>query len=365
MLYIIKNIYIPFFLIILIGYYPDAYAQPHDRNSIERNTTQELISIKSINGNFYAYVVLLFNENPHFVNMIQKDSIPLRIMGNDGFHIKEYKNYINRLADKQLKYQAQNLLNLYLDPGKYDREALKNFERQLADRNIILKFTKDRYSENERISLDYCIFGKRDLIRINHPLSPLKEKIYNIQPYIYYDEFSTSNSTFYFDMIYINPDEVQNDYIIARKVLNDEKVHSMYFVGSRINEDIRYCLARAFKNKANIKEEIWKMFIIHELTHKMLNNQYNNFDQITGEELSLCSTIYSNPHLGLSVLYSYMNYNSINPHRLAAINFIKFATKTTGSDEWIKYSSSLKMKSETDLRMLAKKHYFNVIQRFK
>ena len=34
-------------------------------------------SIKTVNGKFYAYIVLLFNENPHFVNLIQKGTVSL------------------------------------------------------------------------------------------------------------------------------------------------------------------------------------------------------------------------------------------------------------------------------------------------
>ena len=100
---------------------------------------------------------------------------------------------------------------------------------------------------------------------------------------------------------------MDNDSIIARKIINGENVSSMFFVGSQVTDDIKYCLSRAFSDKRNIKNEIWKMFIIHELTHKVLNNKYNNFDQVQGEELSLGSTMHSNPMLGLSVLYSYMN----------------------------------------------------------
>ena len=35
------------------------------------------VSIKTVNGKFYAYIVLLFNENPHFVNLIQKLTVHL------------------------------------------------------------------------------------------------------------------------------------------------------------------------------------------------------------------------------------------------------------------------------------------------
>ena len=89
------------------------HAQLYDGAYNNYNYNAETINIKSINGKFYAYIVLLFNENPHFVNMIQKDNIPLKIMGNEGFHIKEYKNYLNTLRDKKLKNLANILLMIY------------------------------------------------------------------------------------------------------------------------------------------------------------------------------------------------------------------------------------------------------------
>jgi hypothetical protein len=325
----------------------------------------ETINIKSINGKFYAYIVLLFNENPHFVNMIQKDSIPLKIMGNEGFHIKEYKNYLVTIRDRKMKNLANMLLNIYLEPKKFDSKTLHNVEELLTGRNIILKFSKDKNSWSEKISLDYCIFGKKQLIDIKHPFFDIKESIYNIQPFIYYDEFSTSNSTFYFEMIYINPVEVDNDYIIARKIISGENVNSMFFVGSQITDDIRYCLSRAFKDKKNIKNEIWKMFIVHELTHKVLNNKYNNFDQVQGEEISLGSTIYANPLLGLSVLYSYLNYNAINPHRVAAMNYIRFISKTTGKAEMVENPGLIKFLPQGDIQNLAKKHFSASIKNIK
>ena len=328
-----------------------------DGTSNNYNYYAETINIKSINGKLYAYIVLLFNENPHFVNMIQKDSIPLKIMANEGFHIKEYKIYLNSIRDKKLKNMANLLLSIYLEPGRFDSKALKNVEDFLTGRNIILKFSKDKNTWSDKITLDYCIFGKKQLVEIQHPFFEIKENIYNIQPFIYYDEFSTSNSTFYFDMIYINPVEVDNDSIIARKIINGENVSSMFFVGSQITDDIKYCLSRAFRDKKNIKNEIWKMFIIHELTHKVLNNKYNNFDQVQGEELSLGSTMYSNPLLGLSVLYSYLNYNAINPHRVAAMNYVRFISKSTGKPELIENPGLIKTFPLGELQSISKKHF--------
>ncbi|MCU0846508.1 MAG: hypothetical protein MUD12_01310 [Spirochaetes bacterium] len=322
-------------------------------------------SIKTVNGKFYAYIVLLFNENPHFVNIIQKDTIPLKVIGDEGFHIKAYKSYLNTLRDGPMGKLAQQMLAVYLEPTKYNDSHLAEIENALVKYNIILRFSKDKNSGSDRIILDYCIFGKKVQVTVKHPLFEIREKIYNIQPFIYYDEFSTSNSTFYFNMIYINPDEVNNDYIIAKRIINGENVNSMFFVGSRVTENMRYCLQRSFRDKKSIKEEIWKMFAIHELTHKVLNNKYNCFDQVTGEELSLSGTIYYNPFLGLSILYSYLNYNSINPHRVAAVNFIKFVAERQGKNEMVAKPGLLKNMTESELRTMAREHFNFMLEKVK
>ena len=62
-----------------------------------------LINIRNPNGKLYAYIVLLFNENPHFVNLIQEDSITLQAMQHEGFHVVEYRNYIKSLRENHLK----------------------------------------------------------------------------------------------------------------------------------------------------------------------------------------------------------------------------------------------------------------------
>ncbi len=318
----------------------------------------KLTGIKNINGKLYAFIVLLYNENPHFVNLIQKDSIPLKTMRDEGFHIKEYKNYLKTINDRELQKLATLLLTVYLEPNKFSEQKLRSIERILMSRNIILKFSKDKNIGKIKTVLDYCIYGKKIPIHIKHPLLTIKEKIYNIQPFIYYEEFSTSNSTFYFDMIYINSNEVENDYIIAKKIINGYDVKSMFFVGSRVTDEIKYCLKKAFNNKNNnIRKSIWEMFVVHELTHKFLNNKLNYYDQVIGEELSLCSTIYVNPFLGLSVLYSYLNYNSINPHRIAAMNFVIYAAERLGNEEIEKNPGLLKDINAVKLKKLSKDYF--------
>ncbi len=350
------------FIISLLGWDSGIVNADH---SVSPEFQSSLINIRNTNGKFYAYIVLLFNENPHFLNLIQEDSITLKMMQKEGFHILEYKNYIHSVREPALRKLVELMRDIYLNPKKYDSRTLQSIEDILARRNIILRFSRDTSMTTEKIILDYCIYGKKKLIKVSHPLFHIREKIYNIQPLIYYDEFSTSNSTFYFDMIYINPEEVQNDYIIARNVLMGKNVDTMFFVGAKVSEDIQYCLKKAFTGTRSIKQEIWKMFEIHEITHKILNNHYNYFDQVTGEEIALSSTIYSNPYLGLSVMYSYLDYNAINPHRLAALNFIKYVASVTGKSEYIDNPSEIKHLTAPELEKLAKNHFYSVIKTLK
>lgn len=341
----------------------DLRADVHGDGAQEYSYSQSFINIRTPNGKLYAYVVLLFNENPHFVNMIQEHSIPVEKMQKDGFHIVEYRNYLKNLREPAIYRLAEQLLNASLQPKKYGDKILDSLRDALEKRNIILRFARDRKgSDEERIILDYCIFGARKPLTINHPLFNTSERFYNIIPFIYYDEFSTSNSTFYFDMIYINPEEVQNDYVIARRVLTGDNVDSMFFVGARVSEDIKYCLARAFDNSKSIKGEIWKLFEIHELTHKILNNSFNYYDQVSGEELALSSTIYANAHLGLSVMYAYLDYNSTNPHRIAAMNYIRYVAAETGKKEIVENPSILKTLPVGELQRLSRLHFASLVR---
>lgn len=324
-----------------------------------------LMNIRTTNGKLYAYIVLLFNENPHFVNLIQSDSIPIRLMQNPGFNVVQFEAYVRSLRDASVKNLAQHVLKVYREPEKISDSEQEQLTQRLENRNIILRFSKTKDGGELKFVLDYCIFGKRKPVTINHPLFNVKEKIFNIQPLIYYDEFSTSNSTFYFDMIYINPDEVYNDYIIAKRVMDNKSTDNMFFVGAHVTEDIRYCLKRAFSAKNTIFDEIWKMFEVHELTHKILHNHYHFYDQVTGEELALSSTIYSDVYLGLAILYSYLDYNTINPHRIAAANFIKFLSLYTANSEYVEKPSLIKYLPADDIKKIARVHFETSIKNIK
>jgi hypothetical protein len=332
----------------------DAYHVPDYRFNI--------VNIRNTKGKFYAFIVLLFNENPHFVNLIQENSIPLQTMQKEGFHVVEYRNYLGSLKEEDVKTLATRMFDVYLYPDRFSEAKLKHIEKSLERHNIILRFSPDSSAVTPRVNLDYCIYGQKKLVNITHPLFNIRERIYNIQPFIYYDEFTTSNSTFYFDMIYINPEEVENDYVIAKNVLQGRSVESMFFVGSRVTEDIKYCLLRAFNNIGMIKNAIWRMFEIHELTHKILSNHYNYVDQVTGEELALLSTVYSNPYLGLSVLFSYLDYNVTNPHRNAAMNIIRYIARETRKQNLTDNPSMIKYLPSEDLVRLSRDRFNNVLR---
>jgi len=342
--------------------YPEIF---HNEFPSEYKYRYSGLSIKTVNGKFYAYIVLLFNENPHFVNLIQKGTVSLKEIGVEGFNVKAYRSYLTTLQDNKLNEECELILKVFLEPDLFANSHLKQIENNLAKRNIILKFYREGVFKGAQITLDYCIYGEKIRIDIKHPLFDSNNEMYYIKPYIYYDEFSTSNSTFYYDMIYINPDEVNNDYIIAKNIINGKDVKSMFFVGSKVSEDIKHCLLMAFRDNSSIRSEIWKMFVIHELTHKIMNNQFNNYDQITGEEISLSSTIYSNPYLGLSVMYSYLNYGKMNPHRMAAMNYIAYISEVTGNKDISGNPGNIKNIPVDKLREYTKNHFHNCVNKLK
>jgi len=355
---IIAQVFVP------LNSYPDIF---QNKFSSDDKYSNSEVSIKTANGKFYAYIVLLFNANPHFVNLIQKGSISLKEKdtGVDDFYVKAYRSYFATLRDKKLIEECTLILKVFLEPDQFNDAHLRQIEHNLAKRNIILKFYREGSFKGAQITLDYCIYGEKVKIDIKHPLFDSYDEMYYIKPYIYYDEISTSNSTFYYDMIYINPDEVNNDYKIAKSVVNGKDIKSMFFVGSKVSDDIKQCLQMAFKDNSSIRSEIWKMFVVHELTHKIMNNQFNNYDQVTGEELALSSTIYSNPYLGLSVMYSYLNYGKMTSHRMAAMNYIAYIAEASGNKDLVNNPGHIKNLSVDKLKEYSKNHFYHCINKLK
>lgn len=333
-------------------------------------------TIKNINGKLYAYIVFLYMDNQHFINQIQEGTIPNNVIPTDDFKIRVYNNYLQSIKGTAVSPIASVMLDLYSNQSHFTQKDIEEIEHSLEAKNIVLKIIQNEnppssmknqpkmsLSNIGRPSLGYCIYGRKTLIKIKHPLFETNEKIYNIQPFIYYDEFSTSNSTFYFDMIYINPEEVDTDYAIARNVIQNKPVErSLMFVGANVNENIRSCLKLSFKNSQSVKQELWKMFAVHEITHKILNNHYSFYDQVIGEEMALSSSVYANPRLGLAVMFSYLDYTAMNPHRIAALNYIRFLSHESGNKKLAEDPSLIRSISDQEILRLTKAH-FNMLKR--
>jgi hypothetical protein len=357
------------------------FAQPGDSGEdippevISSEGIPKIGTIRSVNGKLYAYIVFLFMDNQHFINQIQEGTVPNNIIPTDDFKIRIYNSYLQSVKNSQVYSIASIMMDVYINYSHFSPKDIEDIEHALETKDIVLKIvpfenktTSTKSVVRQQISpgkptLGYCIYGKKTLIRIKHPLFEFNEKIYNIQPYIYYDEFSTSNSTFYFDMIYINPEEVDTDQAIAKSVILNRPIDkSLMFVGATVSDNIKACLKQSFKSPLTVKREIWRMFAIHEITHKILNNHYSFYDQVIGEEMALSSSIYANPRLGLAVMYSYLDYNAMNPHRIAALNYLRFLSQETSNRKIMEDSSIVRSLSDQEIMRLTKIH-FNMLKR--
>lgn len=273
------------------------------------------------NGAFYSYIVLLFYENPHFVNIAYEYDLDFQ---ESDLVAAAYASFLETIdPDDPRRDAAFDLYELYNFPSHFTTERVHELEKKLEEFSVILEFTRS----DGMYELDYCILGKRETIPQKHPFLSYDDTIYNIVPLIYYDEFHSSNATFYNDLVYIDLNEVENDTMIAQKVLNDEDTEGLYYAGSRVTEAIKSCIKKSTVTRSDIKNAVLDMFIVHELTHKILQSKYGYYHRINEEEFAMVSTVYDNPYLGISVMYSYLNYYRQSPHRIAALRFVRYIAK--------------------------------------
>lgn len=309
---------------------------------------KELLSTQ--NGIFYSYIVLLFNDNPHFINII----MDLQIDSDSNVsYEKLYKLYLSRGKDLPFYKLAVQLYKYYKNPATFDEAAQREVEKELESFDIVLRFV----SKPDSMMLDYCIYGRKKPIEESHPFLEKTRRIYNIIPLIFYDEFFSSNSTFYSDLIYIDDNEVTNDYNIAVLVREHASTKGLYYIGSEVTNDIKFCLIKASDETADLQDRIKRVFVVHELTHKIINNDYNYYNSIIEEELAIASTVYADPYLGLTAVYSYLNYYRYSPHRIAALKFIKYCSHSLNRPSMAYNPSELKAVSPDALRLLSKNYF--------
>ena len=309
---------------------------------------KELLSTQ--NGIFYSYIVLLFNDNPHFINII----MDLQIDSDSNVsYEKLYKLYLSRGKDLPFYRLAVSLYRYYKNPDSFDEARQRKIERELESFDIVLRFV----SKPDAVMLDYCIYGRKNRIEEGHPFLERDKLIYNIIPIIFYDEFFSSNSTFYSDLIYVDGNEVTNDYNIAVLVREHASTKGLYYIGSEVTSDIKFCLIKASGESDDLQNRIRRVFVVHELTHKIINNDYNYYNSIIEKELAIASTVYADPYLGLSAVYSYLNYYRYSPHRIAALKFIKYSSQSLNRPSMAYNPSELKSVSPDALRLLSKNYF--------
>ncbi|MDA3900399.1 MAG: hypothetical protein PF637_07755 [Spirochaetes bacterium] len=306
--------------------------------------------LSTSNGTYYSYIVLLFNENPHFINILM--DLTITTESNVSFE-KLYLLYLNRNKELPFYSLAKQLHRLYRNPGSFDDATLREMEKKLESYDIVLRFVNIA----QGLTLDYCIYGRKEVVKEFHPFLENDQQIYNIIPTIYYDEFFSSNSTFYRDLIYIDGNEVKNDYNIALLVKKSAALKGFYYIGSEVTPDIQFCLMNAALDSGDLEKRIERVFIVHELTHKIVNNNYKYYNSIIEEELAIASTMFVDPYLGLSALYSYLNYYRYSPHRIAALKFIKFSSRSLGRPTMAYNPSELKDVSPDALKLLAQNYF--------
>jgi hypothetical protein len=324
-------------------------------------------SLKSADGQLYAHIAFLFMDNPHFINLINPGSVSELTDLSDNYKQLVYDHYLNSIKNTPNYSLAYSVGKVYSDYRNIPEKEIQRLEKELETKNIVIKVAppeKPSPADPEpkgSPSLHYCIFGEKIPLTITHPLFDYKDPLFYVHPFVVYDEFSTSNSTAYNDMVYIDLNEVENDYRIAAAVLQNRKTPpSALFVGAPVDEDIKACLKNAFRNIHDVKPEIWRMFVIHEMTHKILNVRYRNFEQVRGEETALSSTVYDNPRLGLAVMYSYLSYQALSPHRIAAHNFLSFFAGEKNDSGFTEDYSKIRKLSDAEIKSISKKHFENL-----
>ena len=300
------------------------------------------------------------------MNLIQPNSVSHNQVQNENSKIEAYSNYIKTIRESSLRTDASSLLDLYRNPFAYNSNSLDDISRKLEKRNIVTHFSFDEIEKN-RLNLDYCIFGRKKILTVSHPLFNYKETVYNIVPLISYPEILVSNSMTYDDIVYVSREEIENDAGIARRVLSGKNVNNLLFNGARVNSEMRFCLQKAFRGKENdILTETTRLFEIHELTHKILYNKYKLQDPVTQEEFALSSTIYDNPLLGLAVMYSYLDYDNLTQHKLAALNYIRYIANNSGKSFLMeKPEKFAKEFTPDEIRLLTKSHFDSLCRIFK
>ncbi len=313
----------------------------------------------SANGKLYSYIFMLINENPYFVNIITNNSVSTGSM-NEGFEVELYRKYVETISDKKLKGLAQQIFHIYNNPPGNSTTLLANIEKLLLQYDIIAKLTIGKwYDGRPRLISDYMIFGVKEKIQVKHPFFSDTSHIYSVKPKIHYDEMTSSNNTFYKDLIYIHEQDVHDDVLVINLILANNKNYTMYLNGGLVNQDVEFWAKGAFAGGRVIEQEVRNIQTIYLLTIKLLESRYPLYDKKLVHGMAMASTIFNNPCLGMSYLHAYNSYKKDDPRYSAAQDLLKYLT-ANNSNENGAGEKDIKQLKDSFIRQVVKQ-YFNIL----
>ena len=310
------------------------------------------------NFKLYAHMMLLYNENVHFVNKIETEKISANeLFEDEAVNHSRYIKYMNSIKDAKLKSLADKLLHIYKNINDNNAENLTTVEKSLEKENILTKFVIENGSN--RVSVDYIFYGKREKLTVKSPFFKDSDDCYNIIPFIRYDEFSTTNTTFHKNHIFIKNDEMIYDYKTLMDILSGKNSIST-FLGVPIDNNIKKAVSKAYSEKNCTFKDIRRLTEILLITMKLGTDKL----QITKTELNracgISAVINDSPYEGLIILFAYLQYNKKTEYSIAAKNFIKFASEKTGNMSISDDPSLLITLEKNELKSIANEYFLNI-----
>ncbi len=307
----------------------------------------------------YSYIVLLYYENVHFVNKIEKEKITVNeLFQNETVNHTRYISYMNSLGDKRIKSLAQEMFDYYKDRNSFTAEKLDVLEKSLENENILVKFNVNNRSEHY---IDYLLFGKLEKLSVKSPLFKDVEDYYNIIPYLPYDDLRTSSTTFYPNLIHINMNEMYYDHKIFLDILSGKNSIPLY-LGVPIDDNIRSAVKKAYPDKKCTVSDVRILMENMILTMQIAREKLKIKEPPVTRGFGLSSVIYDSPYEGLILLYAYLQYDKKTEYSKAANNFIKFTSDKTGNDSIKKDPSLLCSMTKDDLAKIAHEYYLYLLK---
>lgn len=320
----------------------------------------ELKNIES--EKLYAYMILLFNENPHYVKQFENVPITSADLNDEVFNQTRYIKYMNTVSDKKIKSLAEELLNVYKNINSYSSENLSAIEAALEKENILAKFTSKK--EMSSSCFDYIIYGRREKLTGKSLLFNDESDYYNIIPLYKYDDLSSSCVTFYDHCIYIKSEEIMYDQITFLDILSGKNSIQGY-LGVPLNDNIRRAVRKAYAEKKCTLNSVRKSAESLLLGMQIAKDKLKIDKPELVRAFGISSVIYDSPYEGLIPLFAYLQYHKKTEYNIAGKSFLKFASDKTGDKSIPDYPSVLCSMTKEELKSIATDYHLYLMKNYK